>query len=602
MKFRRVLGLWRPQAILGAGLLLVLPLLFSRSFPEQFSYPKKLLAEVLVIAAAGAWAAGVIWGKVVVPRHSSLIWPLAFLAVAVLLSCLNSPVPTLSLVEAEYFLCGPLWLVLLIVWGGGEARMRTLAVLVAAAGTVVAVIALLQWSGHDPLLFGGYRVVWGTMVGRMRLYSTFGNPNFAAGYLIGAIFLALALAGVSSTLAGKTAWCASVTAIFAAIIGMRSRGAWLGLAAGLLMARFVWRGGAASTRSSPFAAATPGIPSAQCLAVPAALAFLASSLGQAAEVLLSRLEGRVYLWRVSWPMFAEHPLLGSGWASFQLRFLDLQALFLQTHPDFVRYWSNIRQLHNDPLQILLESGALGLVAMGWVWWAFGREARRALAGASRSTRLWIGASAGGTTAILVNSFFNFQLAIPPTLLLLFSLLAFPSLLLAGDSTGKESSAPAGPEMEEMKLSSFGVRVVATLAVVGFAALLLIQVARRTAAEYDYMLALGYERQGEIARAEQVFRQGLKQAPLHGRLRYGLARALYLQGMYPAALAEAELAGRTYADSHLEMLKARIQDQMGLAGPALETYRHALALDPTLKSVQADIERLSGALADRSKTD
>jgi O-antigen ligase len=601
MKYPRVRGLWRPQAILEAGLLLVLPLLFSRSVAEQFSYPKRLLAQVLVILAAGAWAAGVIWGKAAVPRHSSLIWALAFLAVAVLLSSLNTPVPTLNLVEAEYFLCGPLWLVLLIFWGGGEARVRTLAVLVAAAGTVVAAVALLQLWGHDPLLFGGYRVVWGTMVGRMRLYSTFGNPNFAAGYLIGAIFLALALAGVSSTLAGKTVWCASVVAIFAAIIGMRSRGAWLGLAAGLLMARFVWRGGAASARSSSVAGAAP-VPSAQCLAVPAALALLASSLGQAADVLLNRLEGRVYLWRVSWPMFAEHPLLGSGWGSFQLRFLDLQAHFLQAHPELVRYWSNIRQLHNDPLQILLEAGAIGLVALGWVWWAFGREARRALAGASRSSRLWIGASAGGTTAILVNSFFNFQLAIPPTLLLLFTLLAFPSLLLGGDSTGKESGAPAGPGMEEMKLSSFGARVVATLAVAGFAALLLLQIARRAAAEYDYMLALGYERQGEIARAEQVFRQGLNQAPLHGRLRYGLARALYLQEMYPAALAEAELAGRTYADSHLEVLKARIQDQMGLAGPALETYRHALALDPTLKSVQADIERLSGAPEGRSKTD
>jgi hypothetical protein len=58
------------------------------------------------------------------------------------------------------------------------------------------------------------------------------------------------------------------------------------------------------------------------------------------------------------------------------------------------------------------------------------------------------------------------------------------------------------------------------------------------------------------------------------------------------LAEVLLAERTFADSHLEVLKARIQDQMGLAGPALASYRHALALDPTLKSVQADIERLS----------
>jgi O-antigen ligase len=601
MKFPRVFGLCGWKAIFQAGLLVVLPLLFSRSFAEQFSYPKKALAEILVIAAAGAWAVGVIWGKAAVPRHSPLIWPLAFLAVAVLLSCLSSPVPTLSLVEAEYFLCGPVCLLLLAAWGGGEARVRWLAALASVAGAAVAIVALFQWSGHDPLLFGGYRVVWGTMVGRMRLYSTFGNPNFVAGYLIGAIFLALALAGVSSKLAARVAWCAAVAAMFAAIVGTRSRGAWVGLAAGLLMARFVWRGEAASAESSSAAEGAPGVSSARCVVVPAAVALLASSLSQTAEVLLSRFEGRVYLWRVSWPMFAEHPLLGSGWGTFQLRFLDLQARFLQVHPDCVRYWSYVRQLHNDPLQILLEAGAVGFVALGWLLWTYGQEARRALRGAPRATRLWIGASAGGTTAILVNSCFNFQLAIPPTLLLLFTLLAFPSLLLAGDSTGKEGNALPAPEVEE-KLSFFGLRVGATLAVAGFAALLLLQIARRSAAEYDYMLGLGYERQGEIARAEQIFGHGLKHASLHGRLRYGLARALYLQEMYPAALAEAELAERTFADSHLEVLKARIQDQMGLAGPALETYRHALALDPTLKSVQADIERLSGAPEDWSKTD
>jgi O-antigen ligase len=578
--------------MLAAGLLLAVPLAFHRGFAEQFSYIKLIITEGLVLLGLLIWALALVWGGLHWPKQFALGAPLALLALAVLLSCWNSPIRTLSLVEAEYFLCGPFWVLLLVSWGGGEARVRSLAVLVALAGTAVAAIALLQWWGHDPLLFGGYRIVWGTMVGRMRLYSTFGNPNFVAGYLIGAIFLALALAGVSSKLAGKAAWCAVVAAIFAAIIGTRSRGAWVGLAVGLLIARFVWRGEAASAESSSAAEGAPGVSSARCVVIPAALALIASSLGQTAEVLLSRFEGRVYLWRVGWPMFAEHPLLGSGWGTFQFYFLDLQARFLQAHPEFVRYWTHTRQLHNDPLQILLEAGALGLAALGWVLWAYGREARRALRGAPRSSRLWIGASAGGATAILVNSFFNFQFAIPPTLLLLFTLLVFPSLLLAGNRAREESGTPPDPEDGEKKLSFFGGRVVASLAVVGFAALLLLQIAHRTAAEYDYMLALSAERQGDLARAEQTYRQGLARASLHGRLHYGLARVLYIQGRFPEALAEVLLAERTFADSHLEVLKARIQDQMGLAGPALASYRHALALDPTLKSVQADIERLS----------
>jgi len=578
--------------VLAAGLLLVVPLAFHRGFAEQFSYIKLVLAEGLVLLGLTIWALGLIWGKCRWPRRFPLGPPLTLLAAAVLLSCWNSPVPAFCLTEAQYFLCGPLWLLLLVSWGGGEARIRLLALLIAVAGSVVAAIALVQWLGHDPLLFGGYRIVWGTMVGRMRLYSTFGNPNFVAGYLIGAIFLTLGLAGTSPKLWRKAAWCASLAAIFAAIIGTRSRGAWAGLAAGLLLARLVWRGGSRQTALAPTAAAAGPSGMLVAVLVPAVAALVASPLMQTVESLATRLGGRFYLWRVSWPLFAEHPLFGHGWGTFQLRFLELQAQFLTSHPEYVRYWTHTRQLHNDPLQVLLEAGALGLVALGWLLWAYGREARQALAVASRSTRLWIGASAGGVTALLVNSLFNFQLAIPPTLLLLFTLLTFPHLLSSIENSGQRPGEvpPAGASAKPRRFQML--RVIASFAVVVLAAFELLQIGRRTAAEHDYMVAVDDERHGDIVRAEQAFREGLAHAPLDGRLHYGLARALYIKGRLPEALTEVLLAERTFADSHLEVLKARIQDQMGLATPALETYRHALALDPTLKSVRADIERLS----------
>ena len=54
------------------------------------------------------------------------------------------------------------------------------------------------------------------------------------------------------------------------------------------------------------------------------------------------------------------------------------------------------------------------------------------------------------------------------------------------------------------------------------------------------------------------------------------------------------AERTYTDSHQEVLRARILEQLGRNSEALAAYRHALWLDPTLTSVQEDIERLSPA--------
>jgi O-Antigen ligase len=588
-KASRAFGFSWPAGILEAGLLLVLPLIFCRGFAEQFSTTKVVFAEALVTLGLAAWTAGLLWGKFRRPAGFRMALPLGALAAAALISCFNSSVPSFSLIEAEYFLCGPLWLVMLVTWRKGEADARRLAKFVAVAGGVAAAIALLQWAGHDPLLFGGYSVQWGTMVPRMRLYSTFGNPNLLCGYLIGAIFLALALALAARKPAAKFAGGVAAALMLAAILGTGSYGGWAALAAGTLVAGLVYmrarKGGDLLVAESKQQRNGP------ILVALAPAWLIAIGLIQSINpTLTSRLQGRLFLWRAAWPMFLEHPLLGSGWGTFQLRFLDFQARYLAAHPEGARFWTLAPEAHNDAYQILLEAGLLGIAALVWLMVEYAREVRSAARAAeSRETSLLLSAAAGGVTAILVNSLVNFQLAVAPTLILLFSLLAFPRLLV-------QQASPAAPANRLEPAPSPGahrraMRAAGTAGIVLFCGFLLWGIARRAAGELDYQSALDLEKHGDYAAAEQADRAGIAVAPSNGKLHFALARALYLQQKYPEALSEAQLAEPTYADSHLVVLEARILDQMGRAAPALESYRRALWLDPTLKTVQADIERL-----------
>ncbi len=607
MKFPRIPMPRLGAGLLAAGLLVLVPLIFSRSFPEQFSFVKTFITKLLLVLGSAAWALGLVWGKLRWPRHFRLGPSLAALGLAVLLSCANSPVPAFSLEEAEYFLCGPLWACLLVCWGEGEATVRFAALLTTAAGVAIALIAILQWLGFDLLLFGGYQIEWGAMVSRMRLYSTLGNPNFLAGYLIGGIFPALAL-GISSTKRWvRAAGFASAAVMAGAIVGARSRGALAGLLAGLAVAALVSR-----RRATPVSPALPAVrdtgnvAEARSFLLPPLFWLGALLVGKLIEAQWEHLEGRVYLWRCAWPMFLDHPLMGAGWGTFQLRFLDLQARFLAHHPDQVYRWSNIRQLHNDPLQLLLETGLVGLLAFGWVLGTFGADVRKALS--HPSARFWVAASAGGVAALLFDSFFNFQFAVPPTFLLLFTLIAFPALMVSGSTS--RSSQPVSPSAEQVNaglphesrgLRTFGVgaapqrveaaRVLASLAVIAAAVALLALTTCHVAAERDYASALHLEDEGKLDRAAETYRHGVSLNPLNGRLHFGLARVLYLQGRNGEALSEALLADRTYQDSHLVVLTARIQEQMGLGTAALETYRRALALDPTLTNARSDIQRL-----------
>jgi tetratricopeptide (TPR) repeat protein len=118
--------------------------------------------------------------------------------------------------------------------------------------------------------------------------------------------------------------------------------------------------------------------------------------------------------------------------------------------------------------------------------------------------------------------------------------------------------------------------------------------RVLASERLYQTASDLEDHNDLTGAEEAFRRSVDRNDLNGRAHFGLSRVLYSRNRSSEALGEILRAERTYADSHQEVLRARILDQMGRNSEALLAYRHALWLDPTLTSVQEDIQRLSQA--------
>jgi O-antigen ligase len=575
-----------------AGLLLVLPLAFYHGFAEQFSAPKFFLAKSLMIAGLAVWALGGIWGPAARPARPFLRWPLLAFSGVALASCFTSPVPRFSLMEVEFALCGPAWVLLLVSW---ESSVRRIAVLTGVGGALVAGIALAQRCGFDPLLAGGYQVNWGTMVTRMRLYSTFGNPNYVGGYLIGTIFPILALMAAARTRLAKVLWGSLAVTMLTAIVETASRGAWLGLAIGVIVAGLVIL--PAQLRPKPELRQSAGpadnkMPAFGIFMKGWLVAILTLTL---TERLISQFYGRVYLWRFSLPLFWKHPVLGSGWGTYQLYYLELQGRFLAAHPEYAGYWTNNRLLHNDPLQLLLETGILGFAALVWVLWEYGREARRALRQtAGLWTRYAIAASAGGVTAILVDSIFNYQFAVPATYILLFTLLTFPALLQPTGLTEKDQGSPALTHDERTRRWPLPMKLAITMLIITVAAALTSQQVQVLASQHVYQTAADLEDRDDLAGAESGYRRSIDLNRWNGPAHFGLSRVLYSTARPAEALAEVTLAERTYTDSHQEVLRGYILAWMNRSNEALAAYRHALWLDPTLTSVQGEIDRLSQA--------
>jgi tetratricopeptide (TPR) repeat protein len=599
-------GIWE------AGLLLILPLAFYRGFAEQFSTPKLFLTKFLIIAGLAVWGLDGIWTPARRRIRFPLGLPLLAFSMMALVSCFASPVPRFSLMEVEFALCGPAWVLLLASWTRGEADVL---MWMALAGVLGAGITLLQRIGFDPVLLGGYRVDWETMVPRMRLYSTFGNPNFVGGYLIGTIFAALALAAASKAQWAKALWLICALTMLAAIAETGSHGAWLGLGVGLAAAALILlpkndsrltQAGAGSVggqdpsptiipREPSPRGKGPGITNQYIMSsTPSAFWPIAILVVSLAERVAGQLHGRIYLWRFSWPLFWQHPLVGAGWGAYQLLYLELQGKFLSAHPDYIGYWTNNGLLHNDPLQLLLETGLLGFAAFAWVLWKYGQGAlavRQSEAGAG--ARYAIAASVGGVAAILADSIFNYQFAVPPTYILLFTLLAIPALLRDPETEG-DNAGPSSPPRLPRRPWGLTLQVMVSAAILVAAGGLGWQQTRELVSERAYQTASDFEDRHDLVGAEIAFRRSAGLNDLNGRAHFGLSRALYAHGRFSEALEEIRRAEQTYADAHQEVLRARILEQMGRNSEAAAAYRHALWLDPALASVQEDIDRLGRA--------
>jgi O-antigen ligase len=113
---------------------------------------------------------------------------------------------------------------------------------------------------------------------------------------------------------------------------------------------------------------------------------------------------RVNIDRDALKMFARRPVLGWGLGTFP-----------EVYPQFRSFYTNffVDKAHNDYLQLLVETGALGFAAMSWFLIATYRGAIKKLKNWTVDTNGAIGlATMLGVTGILVHSLLDFNLQIP----------------------------------------------------------------------------------------------------------------------------------------------------------------------------------------------
>jgi len=300
------------------------------------------------------------------------------------------------------------------------------------------------------LAVAGVLAAWGLaelhIVGQERALAFLDTPNtYAALIDLALLPAAVWLLWGRSGRAASNALAALVALLVAGSLAALSRGAWVG-ALGAAATVFLLR--ARLPRPEPRARARLGTALVAGillgLAIRAPLPGLAS--GQSYPAPAARLESaasslsRLELYAVSWQAWRAHPLAGTGYLTFPYTLERHRAEVPSYGADHVTWFA-----HDDYLQLLQETGPLGLAALAALAVLPFALARRAMVRLALPQRVLAAAAVAGLASMSVHALVDYPFYVPACLVLFGALAGGLDRLLGVAGAGRVA-LPALPRL------------------------------------------------------------------------------------------------------------------------------------------------------------
>ncbi len=359
-------------------------------------------------------------------------------------------------------------------------------------------------------------------LGKMAAFSTLGNPQFVAAWLVFAIPLYPALAARQTSAGARVGAALAALAAVTCLLLTRSASGILALAAVALFGLLL-RTSAIEVRRI-------------IVGVSLMLVVVAVYLGWSTHTG----RGRIMIWVETLLIWIRHPWLGVGLGQYNLHQLEAQHRFFALGDwtrDFHQNAAFVLDAHNQYLQILAEQGLLGLGLFLFLVYLIIRSAGRRLGHDPLSRGLavaWFGQ--------LVLLLWNAPLFYCPVLVLFWTTAG----LLA--PVPEPSEVAPAPRRHAVGLTLASVVLLCASAVLFWTKLRSGVLEKRG----DALLE-----QGPFPEAVEAFEAALWWAPQNGYAWEKLALAQYFEGDYGAALRSLQVARERFGDVGILYLEAEI---------------------------------------------
>ena len=448
---------------------------------------------------------------------------------------------------------------------------------------VMAVYGLMQYFGWDFFHPGGFQSYESNVAG------TFGSANSMG------CFLALLLPFVLySFLTNQKTGVKIILALFIAIVIFAliltlSRGAWVALIGGLLF--LVYSSIRVFIRQKIKRKAV--IIGLIIVLILITLAVIVALFYLNADSAL----GRVFIWKVSALMIADHPLFGIGYGKYGYRYLNYQQAFFDNPANVIYYDKacNLKLAHSEFVHITAETGVIGLVMFCALIVLFFKMAFELLKiQLDRKENLLLRVMVASFIIIVLHSLVDSVLhTLPISIMFYFTIAVISSI--------SKNSPPTGGILINREIRPG--KVAHCLLIVCGLILLLFNIYR------VIWKGIGYVcwKNGQVAVQNQKWNEGILEyqeaihyLPKEGELQFHLGAAYAYTGQFEKALKLIQQSRTNFNDKNIYLVLGQVYLQMGEYQKVEENFKTVTYMYPQLLSPHILLAQLYHTVGFNSK--
>jgi len=387
---------------------------FCKTTLDIFILPKDMLFQVLVTMAMFLWLVKVISDKKPSFAGSKMNVPILVFFAINILSCLWSTNPDLTLNAVNKLTFFVMLYFLIINFFKDKKQLITAIDLLILIAAVEAGYGILQQFGFDPLFplkFSGKKTIIGTL----------GYHNYLSEYMVP--ILPVAVARLFSNDGKRKKLFISIACIIMTIciVFTGTRSVWVALLISIpffLVVTSIKNGNVLENYKKQII-----IFSIILLGIIAFLTFV--PLGKNSPEVIERIKStfefrrgttrnRPVIWQTGIRMAKERPLLGWGTDTFKYHYLDYLSQVMKNKEPLAYIVEEAEYVHNEYLQVLIDTGIIGLIMFVGIFVAYFREGFRIIASVreKNAVMLIIGLMSA-ILGVLIDSLFSFTFHIIP---------------------------------------------------------------------------------------------------------------------------------------------------------------------------------------------